>query len=187
MDNHDDDIPLPPNDHHQPVNLLALQQEIIQTASIQTFFASLAPLTMDTLCSDNNSESNGCTNAEAPSDDSMMATNSVHPPIKLLTLHQYLDHLPTTECFIPACILHWLDLKSFQMYLCKQQLMSMTNASFLQNPDYQNTCTPLSQYLSYPAPLLPHTAASWFYQINLTDQQIKYLQSASVKIQGLYG
>jgi len=40
----DDDDPFPPDDHHT-VDLLALQQEIIQqTASIQMFFASLAPL-----------------------------------------------------------------------------------------------------------------------------------------------
>jgi len=120
--NNDNDDPLPPDDHCQPINLLALQQDIIQqTASIQTFFASLTPLlSMGTICSSNHGESNSSKNTETPSDNPMTATNLVDPPTKLLTVHQYLEQLSTTECFILACILCQCNLESFY---CKQQLL----------------------------------------------------------------
>jgi len=126
MDN-DDNNPVSPNDHHQPVNLLTLQQEIIQqTTSIQTFFTSLVPLTKDTLHSNNNSDSNGCKHAETLSDNLTMVTNS---NMECLTLHQHLNHLTTTECFILACILHGLALTRSQLCSCMQQLALMMHNS----------------------------------------------------------
>jgi len=135
------------NDRRQPVDLLALQREIIQqTASIHTFFASLIPLPTATSSNNNNSDSNGRLHADTPSDDPTTVTNSAH--VERLTLHQYLDRLTTAECFIPACILRKLVVTSSQMHWSTHQLAPTTHALMHRRgpTDHQNLQLPTQQH-----------------------------------------
>ncbi len=77
----------------------------------------------------------------------MTVTNSAH--VEHLTLHQYLDCLTTTECFILACILHQLAVTSSQMRLSMHQLTATMHALMHHHgtTDHQNLQLPTQKHM----------------------------------------
>jgi len=132
----DDDVyPLQPENCCQPVDLLALQQEIRQhiMASAQTFFDSLLLSVNDTLCSNNDNSRNGRQHSEPSSYDVMTADHMAHHTHEPSTLQEYLSYLHTAECFIPTRLLH-------RRTLCGFYTMGVSTQQFMQSLDTHSQC-----------------------------------------------
>jgi len=93
--------------HHtrcQPVDLLALQQEIQQsTDNMKAFFDSLFTST-GTIQRSNNKQSNDQQTTAAQMTEHM-TTDTNHPHTVTCTLSKYLTQLKTPACFVPFCML----------------------------------------------------------------------------------
>jgi len=89
------------DDHQQPMDLLAIQQEIQQNmTSMQLFFTSL-PCKHD--------QSHDQLISIAWTTDPTMMTDTVYHPTKPHTLGMYLTMLHTSTCFVPICMLTQTD------------------------------------------------------------------------------
>jgi len=121
--------PLQPKNCCQPVNLLAVQQEIRQhMASAQTFFDSLLLSVSDTLCSNNDNNHNGRQHSEPLSYDVTTADHMAHHTPEPSTLQEYLSYLHAAECFVPTCLLRHHALSGFHtMGVSTQQFMQLLN------------------------------------------------------------
>jgi len=155
-----DDDSFWPHSHPQPVNLLALQWEIIQqTLSIQAFFQALALPNTDTIHSNTIIKSNDCLNTTPTSDEPTTAAYPKPSCIKPSTLYEYLSGLHTEESFIPAHLLHQIASPDFHTQSYQQQFMPTMNTLPWQNIVCKNTHVPISQHLSIPTLLTPSTDA----------------------------
>jgi len=163
----DDDVyPLQPENCCQPVNLLALQQEIRQhMASTQTFFDSLLLSVNDTLCSNNDNNCNGRQHSEPSSYDVTTADHMVHHTPEPSTLQEYLSYQHTAECFVPTCLLCCHALSGLPLLDTHSQCHHRTCC---------NTSTIIPKHMPKPSFATLSTSAPWISMVYALPKQLNH-------------